>query len=263
MSEKRRKDKSANWRVAGWLLTAVYFAGTVWVTSIATPEGFIKPNFGLELNTLGDFLAGVFAPVAFLWLFIAVMIQSEELAEQRRELELTRDVSIQLAKEAKAQAEYLGVQTDLLKAEREENAGREKDREFFDRLEAIKDFVNEGQFSISKRPHAQRKVGDASKDEVINVVIPERQNGLPALKALAESLESAKHWTKDIGAAEKYTLMKGDMYAFERLSQELTLLSEISASATPGLRYKVSFIPLQAAITSSSALMNKIDARGL
>lgn len=78
-----------------------------------------------ELNEVGDFLAGVFAPIAFLWLVVAVLIQSQELSLQRQELaasraEVTenRKVTQAQADEAKRQAEYIGKQTDILEAER-------------------------------------------------------------------------------------------------------------------------------------------------
>ena len=45
----------------------------------------------MTANETGDFLAGFFAPLAFLWLAAAVFIQSRELREQRRELALTRN----------------------------------------------------------------------------------------------------------------------------------------------------------------------------
>lgn len=43
-----------------------------------------------SINEIGDFLAGSFAPLAFIWLVLAVVIQSIELKEQRNELALTR-----------------------------------------------------------------------------------------------------------------------------------------------------------------------------
>jgi hypothetical protein len=43
-----------------------------------------------SLNELGDFLAGAFAPLAFVWVAGTVFIQSRELAAQRKELALTR-----------------------------------------------------------------------------------------------------------------------------------------------------------------------------
>ena len=53
-----------------------------------------------NLNELGDFLAGVFTPLAFSWLVYGYLLQSTELRLQRNELALTR--------------EQLGKQTELL-----------------------------------------------------------------------------------------------------------------------------------------------------
>lgn len=53
-----------------------------------------------NLNELGDFLAGLFTPLAFLWLVYGYLLQSEELRLQHKELSLTRD--------------QLGKQTELL-----------------------------------------------------------------------------------------------------------------------------------------------------
>ena len=52
------------------------------------------------LNELGDFLAGIFTPLAFGWLVYGYLLQSKELRLQREELALTR--------------KQLGKQTDLL-----------------------------------------------------------------------------------------------------------------------------------------------------
>ena len=49
---------------------------------------------------MGDFLAGLFTPLAFLWLVYGYFLQSKELRLQRKELSLTRD--------------QLGKQTELL-----------------------------------------------------------------------------------------------------------------------------------------------------
>ena len=53
-----------------------------------------------NLNELGDFLAGVFTPLAFGWLVYGYLLQSKELRLQREELALTRN--------------QLGKQTELL-----------------------------------------------------------------------------------------------------------------------------------------------------
>lgn len=79
-----------------------------------------------DLNAVGDFLAGVFAPIAFLWLVVAVLIQSQELSLQRQELAATRaevtenrKVAQAQADEARRQAEFIGKQTQILEAERQ------------------------------------------------------------------------------------------------------------------------------------------------
>ncbi|MFD1986528.1 hypothetical protein ACFSOZ_29240 [Mesorhizobium newzealandense] len=87
----------------------------------------------MQANTIGDFLAGAFAPLAFLWLVITVLVQSEELAAQREELELTRSemtanrgvaeatrIAIeQQAETARASAEFVGRQTDIMGFQRD------------------------------------------------------------------------------------------------------------------------------------------------
>ena len=68
--------------------------------------GFLRSNDAWELlragnlNELGDFLAGVFTPLAFGWLVYGYLLQSKELRLQREELTLTR--------------KQLGKQTELL-----------------------------------------------------------------------------------------------------------------------------------------------------
>lgn len=105
MSERKR-----SWGLVGGWITAAY---TVVVASII---GLFASDFATELaemspNEIGDTLAGFFAPLAFLWLFIATTMQSEELRLQRNEIEENRDVMKEQAAEAKRQAEFLGAQT--------------------------------------------------------------------------------------------------------------------------------------------------------
>lgn len=107
----------------------------------------------LALNEWGDFFAGVFAPLAFLWLVAAVMVQSKELAEQREELRLTRQefehnrkVMEAQADEARKQAEFIGVQTDILKAQeqdrQEERVAKELDEITSEISDVIKQRIN-------------------------------------------------------------------------------------------------------------------------
>ncbi|WFE92316.1 hypothetical protein K1718_13405 [Roseibium porphyridii] len=96
----------------------------------------IKIFQGLTANELGDFLAGFFAPLAFIWLAAAVYIQSQELAEQRKELRLTRDVAEEAKEATKAQAEearrsgnYFNLQTELMKEQKEREEKEVADQE--------------------------------------------------------------------------------------------------------------------------------------
>ncbi|UVC08992.1 hypothetical protein IHQ71_28435 [Rhizobium sp. TH2] len=101
------------------VITAVWVIGAGIALSRVTPD-----EMPTKLNEWGDFMAGVFAPIAFVWLVTAVWIQSAELREQRTELQLTREEFVHQrevmkaqADEARKQAEYIGTQTRILEDE--------------------------------------------------------------------------------------------------------------------------------------------------
>lgn len=91
----------------------------------------------LTANELGDFLAGVFAPLAFAWLAYAVVIQSKELAAQkeelrltRKEMELTRKVAIEAKDATRAQAEEARRSAELFKSQTQlMEEGKKRDQE--------------------------------------------------------------------------------------------------------------------------------------
>ncbi|MGR9394908.1 hypothetical protein ACU8OL_18200 [Rhizobium leguminosarum] len=99
------------WLVFGFVATLAYvFAAAIFGES----RNFITKFAVLDLNAQGDTLAGFFAPLAFLWLFIATMIQSQELAAQRREIEENRAVMQEQSNAAQDQATFLKAQTDAM-----------------------------------------------------------------------------------------------------------------------------------------------------
>ncbi|WP_055134554.1 hypothetical protein [Pseudomonas mediterranea] len=65
----------------GAFVTIAYLAVIGWWVSIKW-SSFL----GLELNALGDFLAGAFGPIAFLWLVLGFLQQGRELRLQVEEL---------------------------------------------------------------------------------------------------------------------------------------------------------------------------------
>ena len=78
----------------GISLTIVWIVGFFVISGI-TINGILDGRFDsfykLDLNAKGDFLAGLFAPVAFLWLIIGSFQQQQEIAMQREELKLQRE----------------------------------------------------------------------------------------------------------------------------------------------------------------------------
>jgi hypothetical protein len=89
-------------------LVLVYFFMTRFETDLTAKFA------DLGLNELGDMLGGGFAPLAFLWLFVATMMQSQELRLQRKEIEENREVMKEQAEAAKKQAELAGEQVKSL-----------------------------------------------------------------------------------------------------------------------------------------------------
>ncbi|MBL4731493.1 MAG: hypothetical protein JKY82_02690 [Rhizobiaceae bacterium] len=77
----------------------------------------------LTLNELGDFLAGAFAPGAFMLLAATVFMQSRELKKQSEDIRQTRDIM-------KAQLGFVKQQTAFLKQEQKYREAAEVNRIF-------------------------------------------------------------------------------------------------------------------------------------
>lgn len=101
----------------------IALALTVTVLAILPgPEGLRRYSEFSQLpsNAIGDTLAGIFAPLAFIWIVVTVFLQSMELAEQRKELELTRN-ELQLAREAQeAQLGVMQKQAEIFEDEKQQ-----------------------------------------------------------------------------------------------------------------------------------------------
>ncbi len=92
-----------------------YFLSSCWILFFAFyySRNFIAVN-ELQPNNLGDLLAGVFAPLAFLWLFVATLLQKKELEAQREELSLNRKVLALQAEELRNSVAQLKAQAQIL-----------------------------------------------------------------------------------------------------------------------------------------------------
>jgi|GEM_PF-3241961 len=93
-----------NWLIIAFVVTIAYITFIVWKVDFWKIWNFLSsPN----LNEVGDFLAGVFSPLAFIWLVAAVLTQRQELTE-------TRDQFAENQKVVDAQLNTINEQSDLL-----------------------------------------------------------------------------------------------------------------------------------------------------
>ncbi|QCM10005.1 hypothetical protein CFBP6625_06320 [Agrobacterium tumefaciens] len=101
----------------GLALTTLYVGAVTYEILVAGISGNVIEDNGL--NSLGDFLAGVFAPIAFLWLVVTVFLQKQELALTRKEMEEQRKAMRDQADEAKANTLFVEMQTTIMKEQTE------------------------------------------------------------------------------------------------------------------------------------------------
>ncbi|MBT5029450.1 MAG: hypothetical protein HOM97_13735 [Nitrospina sp.] len=109
-----------SFRRAEKLTQSAFYFSAFWIFVIVATSIFREnPIWSLELNNLGDYLAGTFAPLAVLWFIIGYFQQGKELQLQRQELALQRQEFNFLGKQAERQAD-----TDERRAILEENANK-------------------------------------------------------------------------------------------------------------------------------------------
>jgi hypothetical protein len=176
---------------AALVLTALYLAIVLYVLAFETKCETALDGGVLECLTFDDFgnlLSGAFAPVAFLWLVVTALLQSRELALQRQELSLSRDVF-------REQAAALVENASLLKKQNEifELDGKRADREQAD--ENFDELVQNFKFFCERRGQGHEIVVRVSNSEVLRDVVIS-QEMLESPKKLCwgmiEAIEEAK-----------------------------------------------------------------------
>lgn len=94
-------------------------------------------------NEIGDTLAGFAGVLAFVWIIVTVSLQSLELREQRKELELTRD-ELKLARQAQEkQLEVMQKQAEIFEDERRFRKENEAKEVFAAHLELLGSRISE------------------------------------------------------------------------------------------------------------------------
>jgi len=114
-----------------------YYSTIMWAAILAAylfwPDGRRLQNLLIGgANEFGDFLAGAFAPLAFLWLVITVRLQSHELRLQRNELEQSRKALMLQAEELRNSVEQMEKQT-LLREEEARQAQKDRTNQEFEK----------------------------------------------------------------------------------------------------------------------------------
>lgn len=100
--------KEMNWLLVAAGITAGYVIGIAFILGSSKVWTFLSTTE--ELNSVGDFIAGVFAPVALIWLVAAVLTQRQELNETRDQFEENQKVVDAQLKTINSQNELLTLQ---------------------------------------------------------------------------------------------------------------------------------------------------------
>ncbi len=90
----------------------------------------------LSLNELGDLLAGAFAPLAFMWMVITILMQGKELRLQREELSMQRK---ELANSSQQLERQSNVMERQLTKEQKEAQQKEIEGKIIDFIERLVD----------------------------------------------------------------------------------------------------------------------------
>ena len=180
-SDEYQHPRMSSWLVFGLTITAIYLLVfiVVLLPSASTcseigpmPSWFSSTFSCMTLNEMGDFFAGASAPLAFIWLAVAVLIQAQELRAQREELQLTRMeyaetrmVLDEQTRQMKYQTETLITQTKILFEQEKQRERLEKEEKFIAEIVDICQLLSSGKllpnhFGYIDNDGQQRTAGD-------------------------------------------------------------------------------------------------------
>ncbi|MBJ7539267.1 hypothetical protein [Marinomonas transparens] len=106
MTDKTKKD-GLGWAMwCGITASGLYAVGAISILIMNVFYNPPSPSPSMRLNEIGDYLAGAFSPLAFLWLVIGYLMQNSELklnriSIERQANELESTTKIQLKRERK------------------------------------------------------------------------------------------------------------------------------------------------------------------
>lgn len=116
---ERAQNRTRKYLVIGILLSVVWASIIGWYLFSHIGWDTLKIE---EFNEVGDFMAGAFAPLAFAWFVLALLIQSEQLKLQSAELSLQREELAAQRKELAEAVEQAEAQAKGIQAYAEHSA---------------------------------------------------------------------------------------------------------------------------------------------
>lgn len=201
MADQNDVASGRNWVAIGGLLSAGYLAILALVAWPLTHFGMLAFSQAISVNELGDALAGIFAPLAFLWLFVATMVQSQELALQRKELVLqrkelaqSRDVFTEQATEAKRSADFIATQTEVMKKQADRVDQQTKVMLLNAKVETYAKFLDR----LGTGPSILSPVSGGASH------LPMRGEPLTHVQHLIDTTARHRRWLSEIGPTSKH-----------------------------------------------------------
>lgn len=193
------------------------------------------------INELGDFLAGAAAPVAFLWLVGAVIIQSHELSAQREELRQAREQMGQQIAESKAATEFIGQQTEILKKEQQQREWASADAALQEALAAMSDAIKIKPlvFKVKFRRTFVDRNGDKQRStKPLQWVLPFSNDLAGALAKLDEWADSLLMSLKGEGQSPS-DLDSWNQAAFETWLERIRAVIHASEGVSPAIKIRL------------------------
>lgn len=194
-----------------------------------------------DINELGDALAGAFAPLAFLLLAGAVLIQSRELAAQRRELQLARDEARQTrevlgrqTEVSEATKEYIGEQTEMLRGDQARREQEEANRAFDQALNTFRDWYSEAALRFA------RKDPTTGREHIVSLRLTP-DPGKTAEAFIAALIKGAQKQRKSLHSDYEHApdlIRWENKEIFSGMNEELNRITGLIGKMTLAHRYK-------------------------
>jgi hypothetical protein len=214
----------------------------------------------LEPNALGDTFAGAFAPVAFVWLVAAVMLQRNELAAQRQELRQSRAVAAEQVEEAKKNVAFIEAQTLILEANKALEIRRDADEQFEEMLDLFnRSFLGCESFAVWEDLPS---IEDKQKSWRNFRMTP--QEGRDVYEITKKNLEQISNLSFAIeifGKKDKKFKYK-NFYVIDGFASILETINSSSVSISPAMAARALFMDISTTTRELREMIQVLQAQG-